>query len=49
MLSFFHSKTYHDINPVSLIINAEYYVIIKEKLRISWICTYMMQKSFYSS
>lgn len=32
MFSFFHSKTYHDINPVSLIINAEYYVIIKEKL-----------------
>lgn len=49
MFSFFHSKTYHDINPVSLIINAEYYVIIKEKLRISWICMYMMQKSFYSS
>lgn len=42
MFSFFYLKTYYDINLVFLIINVEYYVIIKEKLRIFWICTYMM-------
>lgn len=41
-LVFFYLKIYYDINLVFLIINVEYYVIIKEKFRIFWICTYMM-------